>query len=58
MATETELKPCPFCGGTENLDPTSYDFEIISIVCPCGGEGPAGATEAEAVRLWNERKEK
>lgn len=56
----TELKPCPFCGGTK-----VYLMESQQGVCDgyvvcdgCRAEGPCGVTDDEARRLWNERAER
>lgn len=51
-----ELKPCPFCGGTdlEILKPNDWS-DTYSILCSCTGEGPCCETECDAIEKWNER---
>ena len=60
----TELKPCPFCGGTpayytpeEMLD---YDMRFNGVTCYYIACGACGASigekhEADAVAAWNRR---
>lgn len=68
---ESELKPCPFCGGTARvyqipriLDPMNEGLWIVG----CDGDNgnlcpgylwkctPLYFTEEVAVRMWNHRK--
>lgn len=48
------LKPCPFCGGTE-LYP--HDQEGIAWIecCDCNAEGPTTEFIREAIEAWNTR---
>lgn len=62
-----DLKPCPFCGGTEeggDLVMSAHEDEdeqgelltITTVWCmQCGGEGPTGDTDQEAAEKWNRR---
>ena len=64
---ETELKPCPFCGGEvelrgglENWRPTFYDPDSggdpYYIQCKCGCFFDNGYWEAEdLINAWNRR---
>lgn len=48
--------PCPFCK-SKNVDPRfalGDDGRIAAGCMDCGGTGPDGTTEEEAVRLWNQ----
>jgi len=60
--TDSEIKPCPFCGDT---DPAidEVDSGVWAIVCnDCGCTGPienysnATQTPERATELWNARK--
>ena len=44
----TELKPCPFCGGTDPKDLTSY---VYCNECHCCGPGDNNGTDG--VERWN-----
>ena len=51
-----ELKPCPFCGGTDlYIDGGEFlqDFEVRCV--KCGGRVCYFATKAEALAAWNRR---
>lgn len=51
-----ELKLCPFCGG-KRLE-LWHCGPVYHVVCnTCGAMSGGGGTEAEAVKLWNQRKE-
>jgi Lar family restriction alleviation protein len=53
-----ELKPCPFCGGTEELGITHFELDerMTFVICgDCQCEGPVGFSEEEAEKLWNRR---
>jgi NADH pyrophosphatase NudC (nudix superfamily) len=43
---------CPFCG-TRRLDMDDHDYHVVCQACGC--RGPLGASEDEAVCLWNGR---
>ena len=53
-----ELKPCPFCGGSE-LDVREVDSATgkrHSVFCgSCWAFGPAETTEKQAMTEWNSR---
>jgi len=62
--TETELKPCPFCGGagtfnfilrdgSKPTDIDGYDY-YYSCLC-CAAEGPWERTKPSAFKAWNTR---
>lgn len=63
--TETEIKPCPFCGHAKPITSTEYDvMDRWRVVCEegCGAQGPTengdedGDDTAEgAIELWNKR---
>ena len=53
-----ELRPCPFCGRTDALDPNdNFGGERPYAVCcdSCEFVGPEAVTKAEAVEKWNTR---
>lgn len=67
MEKQTELKPCPFCGGT-NLDVLNVleenpEYELFgmtkdnwNVVCnSCYGYGGTRRTVFEAIEAWNRR---
>lgn len=48
----TNLKPCPFCGGTDLY----WDPEICSILCEsCIACGPTSLMKEIAEKRWNQR---
>jgi hypothetical protein len=47
-----QVASCPFCG-TSRLDMDDHDYHVVCQAC--GGRGPLGASEDEAVCLWNGR---
>lgn len=54
----SELKPCPFCGGTDvNLYHSAKTFMSWVSCKSCGLEAPSetGITDAEAITYWNTR---
>lgn len=52
MCNNTELKPCPFCGG--NAEMKSYT--MFWVVCDdCLSETTVYSTEEEAIEAWNRR---
>lgn len=54
--SETQLKPCPFCGATD-IEPWTDDYGSEVVFCRhCGTTGPQGVTQARAIRWWNTRK--
>ena len=65
MTTETELKPCPFCGGEAGLyHHTPFGYEPSwHVECVDGDGGDEGCgcgtchheTKAEAIAAWNRR---
>lgn len=56
--TETKLKPCPFCGGT-NIEVYKEDeWEAMCMDCYANvGACCSYYTEAEAIEAWNRRAE-
>lgn len=60
-----ELKPCPFCGATEDSKPGLYlTFSVFNLTKPrieclkCGVRGSAGADSIEtAGEEWNKMAE-
>jgi len=58
FASEAELLPCPFCGGTSMYMDTVYiDYEPnYSYVCrSCGCEGPYTPYLTVVEEIWNKR---
>nr|DAO12410.1 MAG TPA: restriction alleviation protein [Caudoviricetes sp.] len=55
----TELKPCPFCGGTGerwNVVSTSKKRPLSWVKCKlCGATTASYGTEEQAVNAWNRR---
>ena len=52
--TETNLKNCPFCGGTANIAKGQIEFWAY---CPhCGAQTELYETEQEVAKAWNTRK--
>lgn len=51
-----QLKPCPFCGGT-NLEWAGQEGGCVYLICDCGADGPGDCYEADAIIRWNTRKE-
>lgn len=50
-----KLEPCPFCGSDSvGVLPGIWFGECFV----CEAEGPPGKNYAEAIRLWNTRKQK
>ena len=52
-----QLKPCPFCGGTD-----AYAYCIYApdywVYCPdCGADGPERSSTEQAIEAWNRRAE-
>lgn len=51
--------PCPFCG-SEQIEIIEWDENVHGfwVSCEsCGASGPTGATDAEAVERWNNRRQ-
>ena len=69
MTDETELKPCPFCGGEAYFRTPQHDrgsaFEIMMVECKRCGASPYAIQvyaceneenkRAAIARLWNRR---
>ena len=54
----TELNHCPFCGGKHIKLFKTWAFGPFWLSCEdCLAIGPDGATEDEAIQLWNKRPE-
>lgn len=53
--TETELKPCPFCGGKPNLRSYSKSRNWIVFCSKCETETQVYESEQKAVKAWNSR---
>jgi len=57
MNTTKDLRECPFCGGSGNLDtsPTGKRFRVKCV--DCGGMGPMSDENRQvAIDLWNDRE--
>ena len=60
--TGVAMKPCPFCGGTDELEPdecygkTADGIPVWNSGCEsCGACGPQRFSVDEAVNAWNAR---
>ena len=56
-----KLKPCPFCGSTEEFALTvlSDEFDYFFVCCyHCHTRGPKKDTGVEAISAWNRRYRK
>jgi len=55
----TELKPCPFCNGSEASCVTDWNWGVSYLfVCNeyvCQAKGPKGRTPEDAAAAWNHR---
>ena len=59
----TELKPCPFCGGTNTKMYSQKDSSLHGFIHLCDGfddcmvkvESRLFSTEEEAIEAWNRR---
>ena len=52
----TELKPCPFCGGTNIAVAKEDEWEVMCMDCYANvGACFSYYTEAEAIEAWNKR---
>lgn len=45
----TDILPCPFCGTTDDLQPSSSDVACYK----CGANGPVCDSMEEAIDEWN-----
>lgn len=59
---ETDLNPCPFCGGHASYPPAVVEYaspwtsKIKFVNCEnCGAVGPSDRDEAQAIAQWNTR---
>ena len=52
-----DLKPCPFCGGTDLHVVSVYGTEYYVDCFTCTTCGPYGETYEEAIEAWNRRAE-
>lgn len=51
-----ELKPCPFCGGTNIAVAKEDEWEVMCMDCYVNvGACCSYYTEAEAIEAWNKR---
>ena len=56
MMEKYELKPCPFCGGTDlEFDGAPIHYWIVCNNKECGAGGSGADTEEGAVEKWNTR---
>lgn len=59
IESDIELKPCPFCGGSElHIETDSEPTSTVQVECDtpgCEASGPHGKDADEAARLWNRR---
>ena len=61
--SDIELKPCPFCGGSEKYPPYAADMRIpevisyVAVVCGnCGAMAGSEQTIQQAEERWNDRR--
>lgn len=53
-----ELKPCPFCGGTEIVVEKEFERDTFAASCDsCCFSGPSGMSFGKAAERWNSRPE-
>ena len=58
---ETELKPCPFCGGEARLQRKVVGYYVICKKCGCRTPyyqyqyAPIEVKKQEAIEAWNRR---
>ena len=57
-----ELKPCPFCGGKNNVImvkmPLYDEFSEFYVLCfVCGARTGLQISKQEAIEAWNRREE-
>ena len=59
-----KLRPCPFCGSSEDVEVLNLEYRSYAICMNCRTEGPIAydvpsnrgqSLEAKAAELWNER---
>jgi hypothetical protein len=50
------MKPCPFCGETEDIRYSEPDNQPIYWCGNCGCFGPNDVSEAKARKMWNLRR--
>ena len=50
----SELKPCPFCGGSK-VSVAGWKDQYWVTCSGCETEGPSGETKTEAMEVWNQR---
>lgn len=48
----SELKPCPFCGGSEQRVKSSGRWGWF-VSCSCAAVGPSAGSRDEAIIAWN-----
>lgn len=54
--SNTELKPCPFCGGKANIDCGNGIYEVYYVFCKkCKTRHPNRLTREDAIKFWNRR---
>ena len=54
----TELKPCPFCGGTDlNVKKGKYMWWVECCNADCRASGGCQHYKKEAIEAWNRRAE-
>ena len=53
--SETELNPCPFCGGEATMNDRPYYQPGCKDVYCCSGLGLLFGTREEAIKAWNQR---
>lgn len=55
--SDTELKPCPFCGGRAVLQENNHYTDVWSAMCRnCYSESDRYHTIESAIEAWNRRE--
>ena len=54
MSNNTELKPCPFCGG-KNIEIVKGKYFWRGTCCSCGATSPYSHYKKTAIEAWNRR---
>lgn len=56
--SEDRLRPCPFCGGDDELALSEPPLPWFVICGACGVEGPYADKRKHAIAAWNTRAQK
>ena len=57
--SDTELKPCPFCGGKATIMENNHYTDMWTVMCKnCYSEIDRYHTKESAIEAWNRRENK